>query len=413
MSTAIAYDENGWLACDGVLLAELAGEYQTPLYVYGRRSLLDRARSAVSAARLADPQALICYSVKANGNISLIRLLADVGMGADVTSAGELFLAQQAGIPPHLIIFSGVGKREDEIEMALNAGIRALHIESAMEFDRIAAMATRRKQQVRIGIRVNPDVGANTHAHITTGKKQHKFGVAPELAMKLLQRAVKHPWLQPQGLAAHIGSQIRDLPPFAASAAVLVELAKQAGAEGIHLEYLDVGGGLGIPYGQEAPALSEWVAAAARPVVKAGFHLIMEPGRSIVGPAGLLLTTVLYMKDAGERRFAIVDAGMTDLIRPALYQASHPVMACRLEPDRPSELVDIAGPVCESTDVLARSQLLPALRPGDLLAITDAGAYGFAMSSNYNGRLRPAELLVGDDEVRLIRKRQTLQDLLH
>jgi diaminopimelate decarboxylase len=404
---------HGQLHCEDLSLATIAAQIGTPVYVYSQAELEGRAEAVLRAAGQIVAKPLVCYAVKANGNPSIMRLLARAGLGADVTSGGELYLAGHAGFRPQDTVFSGVGKSAAEISMALAAGIRALHVESSMELEVIAAIACRRQQVAAISVRVNPDIAADTHPHISTGRQAHKFGVLPEQALAMLRTAAEHPWLRPVGLAAHIGSQITDLAPFSEAAEALCALADQIQQEGVTLDYLDVGGGLGIIYREvHAPALEDWVAAVARPVAAAGYDLVLEPGRSIVGPSGLLLTQVLYTKNQGGRHFVITDAGMSDLIRPALYDAYHPILPIEESSQDPTMIADIVGPVCETGDTLARDRALPNLQTGAVLAILQAGAYGFAMSSNYNGRLKPAEVLVSGSDFRLIRQRQQLEDLL-
>ncbi|CUS01949.2 Diaminopimelate decarboxylase [Candidatus Promineifilum breve] len=402
----------GELTCENVPLARVVAAVDTPVYVYSRAEIESRARTYVAtAADVTGGAALVCYAVKANGNPALLRLLAAAGLGADVTSGGELFLARHAGFPATNIIFSGVGKKGGEIAEALAAGIRAIHVESEMELAAVAAAAARQGVVAPIGVRVNPDVSADTHPYISTGLRDHKFGVPRERAAAILRAAAADPWLRPVGLAAHIGSQITDLAPFAQSVGFLVALADGLKAEGITLDYIDAGGGLGIDYQGPAPDVAAWVRAVGPQVSAAGYRLVVEPGRSIVGRAGALLTRVVYTKDQGEKRFVIADAGMTDLIRPTLYQAYHPIVPL-VESASAPETVDIVGPICETSDFLARARSLPPVARGDLLAILHAGAYGYAMSSNYNGHLRPAEVLVEGDSFQVIRRRQTYDDLL-
>jgi diaminopimelate decarboxylase len=440
----------GQLMCEDVAVAAVAAAVDTPVYVYSRADLERRARAFLGAANeAAGPGALVCYAVKANGNPALLALLQAAGLGADVTSGGELFLARHAGVDPARIIFSGVGKKAGEIEEALTAGIRALHVESEMELAAVAAVAERLERVAPVGVRVNPNISAATHPYISTGLHGHKFGVPRDRAVAMLRAAASHPWLRPVGLAAHIGSQITDLDPFAQAVGFLVALADEMGREGVRLEYIDAGGGLGIDYQGGAPAAADWVRTIGPLVAAAGYGLVVEPGRSIVGRAGALLTRVVYTKQQGEKRFVIVDAGMTDLIRPTLYQAYHPIVPVQengsrkdaqpqgpgargqgkadspgtwnLEPGTFSslvpghenlEVVDIVGPICETSDFLARDRPLPPLAAGDLLAVLHAGAYGYAMSSNYNGHLRPAEVLVEGDTFRVIRRRQSYDDLI-
>ncbi|HID53591.1 MAG TPA: diaminopimelate decarboxylase [Anaerolineae bacterium] len=406
--TPFPYKQNT-LYCEDTPLADIADAVGTPAYVYSQAELLRRA------AAFQVENGLACYAVKANGNPTLLHLLGQAGIGADVTSGGELFLALHAGISPEKIIYSGVGKLRREIEYALEAGIRALHVESAMELETIAEVAMQRQVIASVGVRVNPNIAVETHPYISTGQREHKFGVSPDTAVAILQFAQHHPWLQPVSLAAHIGSQITDLPPFVESARFLVNMANELAENGIRLQYLDVGGGLGIDYGAgNVLPLAEWVTAVTEPILQAGYEVIMEPGRSIVGPTGALLTRVVYTKPQGDKEFLIVDAGMNDLLRPTLYKAHHPILP--VEQMTGTAIVpvtyDIVGPICETGDFLAKAFPLPRQEPGDLLAVMQAGAYGFAMASNYNGRPRPAEVLVNGNQYSIIRQRQTYDHLL-
>lgn len=402
----------GELVCESVPLAAVVAGVGTPVYVYSRADLLARAQAFVHVAgETAGAGALVCYAVKANGNPALLSLLREGGLGADVTSGGELFLARHAGVDPRRIIFSGVGKKAVEIEEALAADIRALHVESEMELAAVARVAERLRRVAAIGVRVNPNINAVTHPYISTGLHSHKFGVPRDRAVAMLRAAAAHPWLKPVGLAAHIGSQITELDPFIQAAHFLVDLATELSAEGIRLDYLDAGGGLAIDYQGPAPGVAEWVRAVGSVVAAAGYELVVEPGRSIVGRAGALLTRVVYTKQQGDKHFVIADAGMTDLIRPTLYQAHHPIVPL-VATDQAAAIVDVVGPICETSDFLARDRALPPVTAGDVLAVLHAGAYGFAMSSNYNGHLRPAEVLVEDNSFRVIRRRQTYDDLL-
>jgi diaminopimelate decarboxylase len=409
---------NHSLHCEDVTLSAIAQSAGTPTYIYSQQALLNRANAYRQAAE-SIPNHLICYAIKANGNPHLLRLLVNAGLGADVTSGGELFLAQEAGFPAEKILFSGVGKTGDEIEMALAGRIHGLHVESEMELALIGRIAAAQQQTAPISIRINPDIAAETHPHISTGRQAHKFGVTPDQAMQMLRQAADHPWLKPTGLAVHIGSQITQIEPFVMAAQFLIDFAGQAAAQGIPLEYLDVGGGLGIDYsGQDesgaVPDPAEWVTAVAQPVAAAGYGVVMEPGRSIVGPAGLLLTKVIYTKNQGGKQFIITDAGMSDLLRPSLYNAYHPIIPVKQANSGSQDLLtaDIVGPICETGDTLGKERLLPPVQPGDLLAILQAGAYGFAMSSNYNGRPKPAEVLVNGHDFHLIRRRQSYGHLL-
>lgn len=417
----LSYHE-GVLHVEAVPLTELAAAANTPLYVYSQTELLGRAAAYRDTLAAITPHGQVCYAIKANGNLALLKLLAQAGLGADVTSGGELFLALQAGFPPAKIVFSGVGKRPDEIAFALENRIHALHVESAQELEVIAGLAAAAQQKVTITLRINPNIAAATHPYISTGGKTHKFGVSSDVAWQMAQFAAAQPWLELTGLALHIGSQITDLAPFAQAVQLLIELANQYRAHGIPITYLDVGGGLGIDYSTTPipslergngviPEITQWVETVARPIAAAGYHILMEPGRSIVGPTGVLVTQVLYTKLQGEQPFAITDAGMTDLIRPALYQAHHPIVPVRPRPGTVTP-IHLVGPVCETSDVLATARPLPPLNAGDYLAVLQAGAYGYAMSSNYNGRLRPAEIMVKGTEWQVIRGREQYHHLL-
>ena len=406
--TLFEYRQNE-LFCEETALLTVAGDVKTPVYVYSKKQLIQNAKDYVNSP--AAP--LICYAVKANGNPHLMRMLAGAGLGADVTSGGELFLAQQAGIPSERIIFSGVGKTSQEIHMALHSGIKALHVESEMEMALIGSIAAETQRVAQVGVRVNPDIFAETHPAISTGLREHKFGVAPETAVALIHFAHNHPWLEPVGLACHLGSQISDLAPHKKAARFLIKTANELADQGVQLQYLDVGGGLGVGYTQnDAPTIRAWVTAVSNPIQTAGYDVVLEPGRSIAATAGLLLAQVLYTKNQGGKWFAVLDAAMNDLIRPTLYDAYHPVVAVKKPLTTVRVVYDLVGPICETGDWLARERPLPPLQPGDLLAITHAGAYGFAMSSNYNGRLRPAEALVDGSEFTVIRRRETLADLM-
>ncbi len=402
---------NNELCCENVSLADIAVSVGTPTYIYSQAELEHRARAYIRANASSD--SLVCYAVKANGNPALIRLLGEAGLGADVTSGGELFLALHAGIAPEKIIYSGVGKTRPEIEAALDANIRALHVESEMELEAIADIASAREQIVNIGVRVNPNINADTHPYISTGQHAHKFGVPWPIAHKMLRFAATHPWLQPVSLAVHIGSQIVDVAPFVEASHFIADLATELRSEGIALHYLDIGGGLGIDYeGNGSPTIDEWLTAVSHPITTAGFPIVIEPGRSIIGPTGMLLAQVVYTKQQGDKHFTIVDAGMNDLLRPTLYNAYHPMLTVKQSTENSDRITNIVGPICETGDSLAKERPLPPTEAGDYLAILQAGAYGFAMGSNYNGRLRPAEVLVNGNQFTVIRQRQTYEDLL-
>ena len=395
-------------------MAELADEHHTPLYVYDGGRLLDRI-AAVRAA-FAPLELLVAYSVKANPNLALLALVADADAGADIVSGGELHRALRAGVRPERIVFAGVGKTQHEMRLGLEAGIKSFHVESEQEMDALAEVAARLgRGAAPMGVRVNPDVSSPTHEHTRTGHAAAKFGVPPDQAVALYLRAEAHRWLRPVGVAVHLGSQIRQPGPFLAALDVVLEVAEQLRREaGLHLEYVDLGGGFGIADG-EAGELD--VAALGRQVTARmdgrGMELVLEPGRFVVGDAGVLVTRVLYVKRAAGRTIVVADAGMTELIRPSHYGGVHAVSLVRDEDAGATvERVDVVGPVCEQGDFLARDRPLPLPSPGALLCVHQAGAYGFAMASNYNSRRRPAEVLVLNGEARLVRRRERWKDLV-
>jgi len=393
---------------------QLAEEFGTPLYVYSAAVIRRQYRSLESSLHGVAGNVLICYALKANANPALGRMLASLGAGADVVSGGELYLAGRMGFSPEKTVFAGVGKTRREMAEALAVDIRAFHVESEMEAHALAEVAAAMHRVAPVAVRVNPDVDAGTHRHITTGTRANKFGVPSGQALDIMRYAQSSPYLEPVGLHAHIGSQLLRIEPVLQSVMCLLELWDTLAAEGIRLRELDVGGGLGIRYRpDDDPQGPDALAAGLRPLLAGReLELVLEPGRYLVGPAGVLLTTVLYMKGTEDgRALAIVDAGMNDLIRPALYEAWQPVWPAEEAEAGAGDLLDIAGPVCESADVLAHDRRLGSVRPGDLLAVGQAGAYGFSMSSQYNGRPRPAEVLVDGSSVTLIRKRESYEHL--
>jgi diaminopimelate decarboxylase len=403
------------LYCEGVSLAALADAVGTPFYVYSRGEL-ERAYRAFDAA-LAGVNHLICYSVKANSTLGVLGVLARLGAGADIVSGGELHRWQKAGGDPGKVVFSGVGKTAAEMQAGLAAGILAFNVESEEELVALDKVARAGGTRARVALRVNPDVDAETHPYISTGLKQNKFGVAATAARDLLVRAAAMPGIQVIGLDCHIGSQLTKTTPFADAIARLVELFRDCEAVGIQLTHLDVGGGLGIDYGKgdpPPPSPGEYGSAIKRalaPLGRPDLTLIAEPGRVIVGQAGALVTRVLYRKRNEAKHFTIVDAAMNDLMRPALYGSHHPMQPVR-RGGAAVQVTDVVGPICETTDFLARDRELPALAPGELLAIGAAGAYSAAMASNYNTRPRVPEVLVAGDRWTVIRKRETLDHLL-
>lgn len=390
-------------------LAALARRYGTPLYVYD--AAVVRARYRALRGAFTRP-VLVCYALKANSSKAVAAVLAREGAGADIVSGGELVRALAAGFAPARVVFSGVGKTEAEMAAGLRAGVKAFNVESSEELDALARVAGRLKKKAPVSIRLNPDINAGTHPHITTGRAENKFGVETKEALALYRRAARDRRLRVTGLQCHIGSQITSLEPYRRSAKAVASLAASLKASGIPLDFVDLGGGLGITYKDETPldprALVKTLEAAfAR---QPELELLVEPGRYLVADAGLLLTKVLYRKLTSKRRFVIVDGAMTDLPRPALYDAWHPVEA--VSPRRGKKtMADVVGPVCESGDFLARRRPLPPLERGDLLAVLKAGAYGFAMSSQYNSRPRAAEVLVDGGKARLARRRETYADL--
>lgn len=399
------------LTCEGVPLARIAEQFGTPAYVYSKSAILSNFH------RVAQPVEAIggmaCYSVKANSNLAVLKLLAGAGAGFDVVSGGELARVQHTRVAPQRIVFSGVGKTCEEADAALEAGILMLNVESAGELDLVEGRAHHRSTRAPVAIRINPDVEADTHPYISTGRTVHKFGVPKEEALALYRRAAASPHLEVRGLACHIGSQILDVEPFVRAADEVLALAAELRAQGISPEFLDLGGGFGVTYNDENPFAFDRLFEALRTrFANTGHRLILEPGRSVVGDAGLLLMRVLYIKENQHKRFVVVDGGMNDLIRPALYGSYHQIVPVQWRAG-PTQLADVVGPLCETGDFLARERQMPELKPGDLLALLGAGAYGYVLASNYNSRPRPAEILVDGEQARLIRRRETLGDLMN
>jgi diaminopimelate decarboxylase len=398
------------LQCEGVPLAELAARFGTPAYVYSRSTIEENFNHI--EGRLADIPNLICYSVKANSNLKILNLLRQAGAGFDIVSRGELARVLKVGARPDTIVFSGVGKDEAEIDAALTAGILMFNVESAGELDAIAQRARHLKKQANISIRVNPDVEADTHPYISTGQFIHKFGVPKDQAIDLFRRAAAMPELQVRGIACHIVSRVLQVDPFVKALEEILELARTLDGNGIRLEYLDLGGGYGIRYVNENPLeMDKLTAELKKRVVETPYRLILEPGRALVGNAGALLTRVLYIKNTGKKHFVVVDAGMNDLMRPTLYGSLHQIVPVERRAEK-TFLADVVGPLCETGDFLARDREMPCLEPGDLVAVMTAGAYGYVLSSNYNSRPRPPEVMVAGDKVELIRPRERLEDLM-
>jgi diaminopimelate decarboxylase len=400
------------LVCDGVPLAAIAQAEGTPLYVYSGAMLRDRYR-AIDSAFGAYPHRLH-YALKANSTLALARMLRDLGSGADANSIWEIEIARRAGFQPADIVFTGVGKSPAELECAVPLGLKAINVESAGELARIEAIATRLGVTARVALRVNPDIDAKSHPHISTGLKVNKFGMPLDAVRESVVTIADRPSLQLVGLHIHIGSQITTLEPLTRAASLAVGLATELRAfpAGAHLEYLDLGGGLGISYDRRpVPSFEQYATALLGAVASSGLPIVLEPGRAIVGPAGALIARVIDLKPRdADSEFAVLDAGMAQLMRPALYNAYHVVSAV-VERSGPDKLYELVGPICESADVIARDRRLSALEVGDLVTIGDAGAYGSAMASNYNRHPLPAEVLVDEGRWRVIRRRQTIDDM--
>ncbi len=405
------------LDCDELPLERLAERFGTPLYVYSASTIRERMRSFEHAFRKVPHT--VCYSVKANSSLGILRLLAGMGCGFDVVSGGELERVLRVDRrAAKKVVFSGVGKTTEEMQAALKAGVFLFNVESESELWRLAECAARARERARIALRVNPDVPANTHPYISTGLQQHKFGIPMTKARKLYAQASGTRYLRISGVSVHIGSQITDVQPFALAMERVADLVRQLGEDGHRIEYVDAGGGLGIAYQDPEPVefaelADKYAAALLRPLRGLKLHLLLEPGRALVGPAGALLTRVLYRKTNGAKQFLVVDAGMNDLVRPSLYDAYHEIVPVRLDANSARhETVDVVGPICETGDFLARGRELPVVNEGDLLAVLDVGAYGMVLASNYNTRPRPPEVLVDGKSVKLIRRRETMDDLL-
>jgi diaminopimelate decarboxylase len=407
---------NRMLYCDGASLSALAEDHGTPLYVYSRQQISDRFQLFEEAFK--DRPHTICYAVKANSSLAILRLLAQQGAGFDIVSGGELERVRKAHKPAlKKVVFSGVGKQVWEIDAALKVNILLFNVESEAELHLLAARAEALRIRARFALRVNPDVFADTHPYISTGLSEHKFGIDINVARAIYRKAAKSKWLDAAGVSVHIGSQIRKVDPFAAATARVAALIADLKKDGHDIRYIDAGGGLGIDYGTTAfnPAqqVQKYTAALSKGLAAETAHLLIEPGRFIVAQAGALLTRVLFVKKNGSKTFVVTDAGMNDLIRPSLYHAHHEILPVK-QPHAAalSITADVVGPVCESGDFFARDRVLAAVKPGDLVLILDAGAYGMSLTSNYNSRPRPAEVLVDDANVKLIRRRETMRDLL-
>ena len=398
------------LYCEGISVAEVAHRYGTPAYLYSRASI-EQAYRRMDSAFGSLPHT-ICYAMKANSNLGILRIFAALGSGFDIVSGGELFRLQRIGVPGNRVVFSGVGKSREEIHEALQARILLFNVESPAELDLLASEASRQRVRAPASIRVNPDVKAGGHPHISTGLHRHKFGIDWETARSLYLEHRDSRWIEWQGLSAHIGSQILSLAPHRRALSRLGGFVRELARAGVSLRYIDCGGGLGIRYtSEQPPEKAAWAAELARMVRPLGCHLLIEPGRSLVGPAGVLLMQVLYTKESRGKNFVIADAAMNDFMRPALYDATHPITRAHRKSGALSRS-DIVGPVCESGDCFLQDWPLGVVEAGDVLVLWGAGAYGTTQASNYNSRPRPAEILVEGNRTRVVRQRESRADLI-
>jgi len=401
------------LYCENTKVGDLAKRFGTPLYVYSTKTILDHFYKIKRAFSVLNP--LICYSVKANSNLSIMKLLVKNGAGLDVVSGGELYRAKKVNCPSKKIVYASVGKSEKEIKDAIKSRILMLNVESVSELERVERIARKSRKKVDISLRFNPDVEPKTHKYIITGKKETKFGMDQDMVKKIFLKRKEYPNLNIIGIHIHIGSQIQKAEPFVATIKKVERIVNELKQKNINLKYFNIGGGLGIIYDKERPQTAQEFAKKVSPMLKKiGLKVILEPGRFIVGNAGILVTRVIYIKDTPQKRFVIVDAAMNDLARPSLYGSYHKIVSLIRKPTtkhRPPKLADVVGPICESGDFLGKARNL-TVAEGEHLAILGAGAYGFSMSSNYNSRPRSAEVLVKGNRAYLIRKRETYKDLV-
>jgi diaminopimelate decarboxylase len=402
--------KNDQLFAEDVSLADIANRVGTPFYVYSARTLRRHFRVFDEAFNGTDH--LICYAMKALSNLSILKLFASMGAGFDIVSVGELMRCLRVGADPKKIVFSGVGKTDEEIAAALEAGILMINVESRPELHRISEVAGRMKLQAPVSLRVNPDLDPGTHPHISTGHRDSKFGIPLSQVEEYYAEARGLPNLELVGLSTHIGSQITEVAPFAEEGRKVAAIVKELRSAGINLKYLDLGGGLGIPYQETPPPPSEYATTLLKPLEGIGLKLITEPGRVMVGNAGVLVTRVLYIKETDVKRFVVIDGAMNDLIRPVLYEAYHEIRPVDRRAPGKTIVADLVGPVCESGDFLAREREMPEPRRDHLLAVMSAGAYGFVMASNYNSRPRTPEILVDGKDVHIIRDRDSFDDII-
>ncbi len=404
------YFRNGSLMCENIPVSCIIEKTGTPVYIYSKSAILEKINQYKEAFK--SYPTLICYAAKANSNISVLKIFREQGLGLDIVSGGELYRGLKAGFDPKKIVYAGVGKTDEELKQAIEAGILSFNVESLMELDVLDSMAESLGKKANISIRINPDVNPKTHPYISTGLKKSKFGIDMEDALKAYRTASKKKNLNIVGIHCHIGSQIMDVSPYREAVEKTVELVFKLKKEGINLSHIDIGGGLGIKYRPEDnPPSPKDLAEMVIPIVKeTGLKLIIEPGRSLIGEAGILVSQVLFLKDKGEKHFIIIDAGMNDLLRPAMYNAYHHILP--VEKKGETVIADIVGPICETGDFFAVDREIDNVSRGDYLAVMSAGAYGFSMSSNYNSRPRAAEILVEKDSFHTVRKRETYEDLI-
>jgi len=403
---------DGKLYVEGVAAEELVAAHGTPLYVYSRRSIVERYLEFENA--LADVDHLIAYSVKANGNLSILKLLAELGAGADIVSGGELYRARTAGIPAERIVYSGVGKTVTELAAALEAGIYGFNVESEGELWALSHLGATMGVRAPIALRVNPDIESPTpHAYTRTGHRTTKFGIPMEDAPRLYRLAASLEGIQVRGIDVHIGSQILEVEPYVQAMYRVLQLVDELRSENIELEYFDLGGGFGVSYESgPAPGAASFIEPLLPALRRTGMRIVVEPGRYILAPSGVLLTRVISVKESPVKNFVITDAGMNDLLRPSHYSSYHRIAGAQQHPERDRLLVDVVGPICETGDFLALDREIERVLEGELLAVATAGAYGFSMASNYNARTRPGEVMVDGTDYRLIRRRETLDDLV-
>ena len=413
---------DGVLWCEDVRVSDITGQLDTPFYLYSR-GIIEKNFSQYDRA-LAGSNHLICYAVKANGNLEILKLVRSLGGGAEVVSGGELYLARKAGIPPEKIVFSGVGKRDDEIEYGLDEDILMFNVESDPELEVINQISGKKNKKARVALRINPDINPKTHSYISTGLKENKFGISYEEAITVFEKAIGLAWVEVVGVHIHIGSQITDITPFVESARVVRKLLDALQKIGVNIKIVDFGGGLGIDYhaplagedgmtppdsGTSGPSgMIKKVLSALGP---GDFKVVFEPGRSVVGEAGILVTRVLFVKYNRGKKFIVVDAGMNDFIRPSLYHGYHRVIPLK-KVDGPLRRADVVGPVCESADFFAKDRGMPPVKRGELLAVLSTGAYGYSLSSNYNARPRVAEVMVVGDRFKIVRERESYENLV-